>query len=295
MKTDLRRPRTWAILAVLAMLIVAGMTGCGGGDHRQTPAPTSTATAQPAPQQPDAVMPDGASPRSPAGGDSDLASNLRTETGISAKDRAANDRIAQRLADQAPTLRGPPAKAIAPKCITDYSGHVYSDRAPGVTPTEFILHYTVSHNVKGWADVYAIRDYFARTRAGSAHFLMDFEGHCLKMVPGDKKAWTQGNANSYAYSVEIIAFGDEPASAWKNAPLFKDRILARLVRSVMDAHHLPVRRVDPVGCVFPAGWADHFALECGNNHTDVRKHFPFKVFRRQLAEVRRTHNYPPAR
>jgi N-acetyl-anhydromuramyl-L-alanine amidase AmpD len=213
---------------------------------------------------------------------SDLDSDLRKETGIPAADERRNEAFGQEIGGRPREGK----RAIAPPCRTDFSGHVYSDRAPGVTPTEFVLHYTVSANRAGWGDVLAIRDFFERTRLGSAHFLMDFEGHCLRMVPGSEKAWTQGNANSYAYSVEIIATGQEPRGLWKESPIFRQRILARLVRSVMDAHGLPLVRVDPVGCVFPPGYTDHNHLECGNNHTDVAPHFPFRLFARQLRTVR---------
>jgi N-acetyl-anhydromuramyl-L-alanine amidase AmpD len=247
--------RTKSILiAIFAVLFVAG---CGGGDKP----PPDKLKVQPG---------------------SDLDSNLRKETGISKADRRKNEAIGERIRAR---KRPSPARAIAPDCREDFDGHVWSSRN-GVTPTQFVLHYTVSSNRAGWDDVYAIKNYFENTRVGSSHFIMDFEGHCLKMVPGSEKAWTQGNANPYSYSVEIIATGRETATQWRNSPLFQNRTLARLVRSVMDAHDLRLRRTNPVGCVFPEGWTDHDALECGNDHHDVTPNFPYWTFANQLDEVR---------
>lgn len=205
--------------------------------------------------------------------------DLRLETGVSAKDAATTNRIAGRLG---PVRQS--AAAFGPTCREDYSGQVWSSR--GVRPTEFVLHYTVSANRPGWSDVLAIENYFSSTRVASSHFIVDFEGHCLKMVPLSRKAWTQGNANPWATSVEIIATGRETNAQWRASPLIRNGVLAKLVRRVMDYQRLPLRRVDPVGCVFPAGWTDHNHLECGNHHTDVAPAFPFQVFARQLRAVR---------
>lgn len=265
------------VLVVLAAVLGAKVTFDESGLPPVAPAPSVSPTPTAAPT----VAPTPAPATAVAG--SDLADNLRAEPDVVGKAAGAakTSDLARNLAP-----RGPPAtgKTVGPKCQVDYSGHVYSDRT--ARPTEFVLHYTVSHNAKGWGDVYAIRDYFKRTRVGSAHFILDFEGHCLKMVPLRSKAWTQGNANSYAYSVEIIAYGNEPAREWKAAPIFRDKILAGLVRRVMDYGGLPLRRVDPDGCVFVPGWDDHEALECGNDHQDVTPHFPYRLFGRQLRAVR---------
>jgi N-acetyl-anhydromuramyl-L-alanine amidase AmpD len=168
-------------------------------------------------------------------------------------------------------------------CRKDFSGTVYSSRN-GQKPTEFILHYTVSPNRPGWGDVLGIRDYFKRTRIASSHYIVDFEGHCLQMVPTTHKSWTQGAANPWAISVEIIATGRETKAEWLRSPLFKRRVLAGLARDNMKRHGIPLKRVNPTGCVFVAGWTDHNALECGNDHTDVTPGFPYVEFSKQLRE-----------
>lgn len=168
-------------------------------------------------------------------------------------------------------------------CRPDFKGRVWSSRN-GQRPTEFVLHYTVSANRAGWSDVYAIRDYFARTRVGSAHYIIDFEGHCLKTVPLDGKAWTQGAANPTSISVEIVATGAESRAEWLESRLIQARVLSSLARDVMRLRGIPLRFVNPRGCVFPPGWTDHNALECGNNHHDVTPAFPYAEFQRQLVD-----------
>lgn len=179
----------------------------------------------------------------------------------------------------------PPVGAQNYEVQKDFSGHVYSDFVAGITPTEFCLHYTVSPNVPGWGDVYAIRDYFKRTRIASATFIADFEGHILQMVPLDHKSWTQGAFNPYCRaSIEIIATGAETQAQWLASPLIRDRILSSLMRDVMRRYGLPLRFVDPIGCGAPPGYTDHNHIECGNDHTDVGQQFPFAALAAQLAE-----------
>jgi hypothetical protein len=225
----------------------------------------------PAPPPPTAAPP--AEAPAPA---SDLTSDLREEAGIPPEDAAANRKTqgARRSPARAPAVARPP-------CRTDYSGGVWSSRN-GVRPTEFVLHYTVSSNRPGWADVLAIENYFSSSRVASSTYIVDFEGHCLKMVPESQKPWTQGNANPWAISVEIIATGRESVQQWRDSRLIKDKVLARLVRNVMDRWGLPLRWVNPVGCVFPPGLTTHARLECNNFHTDVDPHFPHKLFLRQV-------------
>jgi hypothetical protein len=210
--------------------------------------------------------------------DTDLTSDLRHESGISPAARERN-RAFEARPDAGPRARRPVVPM--PACRKDFSGEVWSSRG-GVRPTEFVLHYTVSANRPGWADVLAIENFFSTARTASSHWIVDFEAHCLKMVRERDKAWTQGNANPWALSVEIIATGRESAAQWRASPLIRGGVLARLVRNVMDRWDLPIRRVDPAGCVFPPGLTDHNRLECGNFHTDVAPSFPWRVFMRQL-------------
>lgn len=168
-------------------------------------------------------------------------------------------------------------------CRQDFSGHVYSTYAS--RPTEGVFHYTVSANVRGWGDVFGIVGYFKRTRVASADRVVDFEGHCVQMVPiTTGKAWTQGAANgATCWAYEIIATGRETRDQWLASPLIRNGILAGMARDDSARCGIPLRRVNPAGCVFPAGITDHNALECGNSHTDVAPSFPWDVVMRQIA------------
>jgi len=168
-------------------------------------------------------------------------------------------------------------------CRQDFSGGVYSSRN-GASPTEFVLHYTVSPNRPGPSDVLGILNYFESSRVASSTYIIDFEGNCVQMVPFSEKPWTQGAANPYAVSVEIIATGRETTAEWLASPLIRKGILASLTRDNLRRMGAPLRYVDPVGCVFPPGYTDHDSIECGNNHTDVSPAFPFATFQRQLVQ-----------
>lgn len=80
----------------------------------------------------------------------------------------------------------------------------------GIRPIWFTLHYTVSPNVPGWADVLSVVGLFNRSSSqASSHFVLDAEGHCAYIVPIERKAWTQAAGNSLSVSVELIATGRE--------------------------------------------------------------------------------------
>lgn len=211
-------------------------------------------------------------------------SALRDETppDVAAEQLEQGQRQTEQLGKGLPT-RGPPTGGAQNYSVTkDFSGHVYSTFG-SVTPTAFCLHYTVSPNVTGWADVRGVQAYFQRTRVGSATYIADFEGHILQMVPLTRKAWTQGAMNPFCRaSVEIIATGRESRAQWRAAPLIRDGVLAALMHDVMSRYRLPRRFVDPVGCSMPPGYTDHNHMECGNDHTDVAPSFPFAKLARQL-------------
>lgn len=193
--------------------------------------------------------------------------------------RAANERRDDRL----PARPQPVGGAQNYSCRQDFSGNVYSSRR-GQRPLSAKLHYTVSPNVPGWGDVRAVQGYFKRTRVGSSTFIVDFEKNCLQMVPLDAAPWTQGAFNRTSWSIEIIATGRETRQQWLASPLIRDGMLAALVRDTNQRLGLPLRWVDPVGCVDQLGITDHDLLECGNVHTDVKPAFPTDVFMRQVAD-----------
>lgn len=152
----------------------------------------------------------------------------------------------------------------------------------GARPALGVVHYTVSRNQSGWDDVDAIRDYFDQSRSqASSHFVIDFEGHCAYIVHTARKAWTQGWFNPWSISIEFIAKGDE--RVWPEAALRRG---ARVLADQMKQYGIPVQPAIVSGCrVVRAGIIDHEALDCGNDHTDVKPYFPMGKFIRYVREA----------
>jgi hypothetical protein len=287
------RGRSRALIAAIAALLVAigGVLGAfvaPSDAPPPPPPPAATATATPTssatPAPAGDLQAEPAAPGQPAT-EAPAESDLRDETppGVPKSELKQGEKAAKDAAKDLPAKERPVGGAQNYSCPDDHKGEVWSSRN-GAKVMQFVLHYTVSANVPGRADVLGIRDYFARTRVGSAHLILDFEGNCIQTVPWDQKAWTEGFFNSVSDSVEIIATGRETRAQWLAAPIIRDRILASIVRDRLRARGLPRRRVDPVGCVAQLGVTDHNALECGNSHTDVAPNFPWDVFMQQLAE-----------
>lgn len=279
--------------ATIAAASLAALIVVLTGDQPPPPAPAHAAPTQPA-------------------GDLEASDDATTATSIDPPDAPLRDdtpedvppdRLAagQQAAEQAANdPRLPPADKPLPvggaqnySCTQDYSGQVYSSRN-GAKPMSHKLHFTVSANVTGWSDIRGVQSYFKRTRIGSSTYIVDFEAHCLQMVPESRKPWTQGAFNPTSISTEIIATGRETRAQWLASPLIRKGVLASIVRDSNRRHGLPLRRVDPAGCVDQLGITDHNALECGNNHTDVAPAFPWDVFMRQLTDGISANRYEAA-
>lgn len=166
-------------------------------------------------------------------------------------------------------------------CKTSYAPNRSSYGAAKVRSYGTALHYTVSANVPGWSDVYAVKNYLNRVGL-SANDIMDFEGNCLHTVPYTSNAYTQGAFNQYYDSIEMIATGKETRAQWLAAPIFKAHILANYLTDRLKARGVPLKFVDPVMCAPKVGYTDHNHLECGNDHVDVSPNFPFDVLAAQL-------------
>lgn len=209
----------------------------------------------------------------------DIHEDARDETPPGAPADAAEQVI------DAPVQTGtprPPAGAQNYSCRVQLVRN-YSDRAPGAKVSQFVLHYTVSRP----GSLNAIWGLFNTPSFGaSSTLLLEPTGRCLRIVPWDKKAWTQGAFNSVSESVEIMAMGTESRAWWLAQPIIRRGILASIVADRLRARGLPPKFVDPVGCTPRAGWTDHFHLECGNNHHDVKPNFPYDVL---AAQIRRAY------
>lgn len=267
----------WLALVALLAAITAVIVFVDGDDATKRPKPPPTKTA-PAP-----------APSAPPAGELDTKrpEELRDETPdeipkpILEDANEAEEEISKPLPPVDEPL--PVGGAQGYSCRTDYASRGYGTRTAGAKVMSFKLHYTVSPNVPGWGDVDGVGDYLERVGL-SAHLILDFEGHCEKKVPFERNAFTQGAFNSTSESVEIIATGRETRAQWLASPLIKKGILAAIVRDRLRARGLPLRRVDPVGCIDKLGVTDHNALECRNTHTDVAPAFPWDVFLRQLQD-----------
>lgn len=179
----------------------------------------------------------------------------------------------------------PPAGAQNYRCDPNPVRN-YSDRSSGVKVSQFVLHYTVSNP----GSIDAIRALFNNPAAQvSSHLGLELDGECQLWVPFSKKSWTEGAFNSVSESVEIICCANGPLtrSQWLAAPIIKNGILAQIIRDRARARGIPLKLVDPSGCTPKAGITDHDRLECGNNHVDVGKNFPWDVLLKQLAASER--------
>jgi hypothetical protein len=178
----------------------------------------------------------------------------------------AAQEAAARIRATQPPLPTAGASAGFQGCVTRFVGNQSSRR--GVRPQLQVLHYTVSPNVIGWADVNAVVGLFSRfSSQASSNFVIDGEGHCAYIVPIEAKAWTQAAGNPFSVSYEIINSGRE-------SEYLATAGYARL-RDVMNQVALrtgiPMRRGAVVGCVpTRTGIVQHkdFGI-CGGGHVDI--------------------------
>ncbi|HEV7642032.1 MAG TPA: N-acetylmuramoyl-L-alanine amidase [Gaiellaceae bacterium] len=200
-----------------------------------------------------------------------------------AQDRrlAAQDRLPLHLPDVAVAQRG---------CITRLVVN-YSSRN-GVAPHAVILHYTVTRNITGWADNYAVIGVFnTPVYQVSSNYVYDAEGHCAYIVRETEKAWTQAAANPFSISFEVIDTGFErvylPAKALAK--------LAMIISDVCYRWQIPVRLGAFVnGKLVRSGIMDHEQLGvAGGSHHDIsprvrvrgREHFDNVAGRARVRQV----------
>lgn len=164
-------------------------------------------------------------------------------------------------------------------CRTRLVGN-YSSRA-GVPPRVFVMHYTVSRNRPGFADVDGITAYFnGRGSSASSHYVIDREGNCNYIVRETSKAWTQAAGNPVSIAVEVIAYGDEPDLLGPGGYRKVGLVYADAARR----WRIPLQRGRVSGCrVVRAGIIDHRAFgSCGGGHHDVG---PFEPRNRALDRI----------
>lgn len=88
----------------------------------------------------------------------------------------------------------------------------------GIQPRIIVLHTTESHNSAGASDLLALASWFDNPKAqASSHIGNDAEGNDIRMVPDERKAWTQAAFNSLALSIEQV--GQAAQGSWPVAQL----------------------------------------------------------------------------
>jgi hypothetical protein len=172
---------------------------------------------------------------------------------------------------RANVLKGPLAAEEWPGCKTAFV-RAFSQRTD--TIKALALHYTVSGNVPGWADVDGLTAFSDNLQnQASWHFNVDQEGHCAYTVPIRAKAWTIGNLNSQTINIEVVARGTE--NAYLSSAAF-NRILA-IAKRIRAIWHVPIRlgAVDGNCHVTKTGIITHWmGGACSGGHIDIR---PFSI------------------
>jgi hypothetical protein len=213
-----------------------------------------TVQAKPVDQAAAVVVDKGTRSEAPPG-----ASNQQIDQSNQLQDKLANnDQLPIVQPDAAPSQRG-----CTSKFITSYSSR------RGVAPRLFVVHYTVSGNAPGFADVNSITALFARTSfQASSNYVIDRNGNCNYIVRESDKAWTQAGLNPYAISVEIVNRGAGDGPLLDSAGLTK---LGTIISDASKRWHFPLARGHVSGCVPTApGVVMHNDLgPCGGGHFDI--------------------------
>lgn len=265
----IRRPLLLGVLVILAAL-AAYLVFASGGDETKVPTitvPVDGLDAGKAPDR-DVVVPkatvDIVAPR--------LESDLKAPPpGTPKTDLASVKKAEVKNAQTTTALPTAGATAGFAGCRTSFVRNQSSRR--GVRPTLQVDHYTVSPNVKGWADVNAVVALFNRASSqASSHFVIDAEGNCAYIVPIEAKSWTEAGGNSFSVGYEIIATGREKVYL----PPAGLRKLAAVQKEVARRIGIPMRQGAVSSCSpTRSGIVQHkdFGI-CGGGHVDVT---PFSI------------------
>lgn len=149
----------------------------------------------------------------------------------------------------------------------------------GVKPQIIVLHTTEGHNRPGVGDLADLAAFFDRiSTQASSHVANDAEGHDCRMVPDERKAWTQANLNSPALSIEQVGFAATPKGDWfEDAP----KQLANTAKWIAYWHgewDIPIQRGVTSGtAILKPGVCSHAQLGMeGGGHHDPGSAYPFE-------------------
>lgn len=161
-----------------------------------------------------------------------------------------------------------------------------SPRTAGTKPRLVFIHTTESHDRPGRGDVDSIHAWFDNPASqASSHVIIDEEGHSTTCVPDPMKAWTQGQYNSLALSIELIGWASTPRWQWVKRTKQLNKA-AKFTAYWCRTHEIPTDRGQISGAhinVIKAGIVGHAqAGAIGGGHHDPGEGFPWDVFLRKV-------------
>jgi hypothetical protein len=135
----------------------------------------------------------------------------------------------------------------------------------GVKPRLIVLHTTEGHNREGLDDLRGLVSFFNNSaNQVSSHIANDAEGNDARMVPDERKAFTQAAFNSLSLSIEQIGFASQ-----KQFPEAQLRNTAQWIAHWSKRHGIPIQRSTTHGI------CQHKELGLkGGGHTDCGPNYP---------------------
>jgi N-acetyl-anhydromuramyl-L-alanine amidase AmpD len=137
----------------------------------------------------------------------------------------------------------------------------------GRKPRVIVLHTTEGHNRPGLSDLQGLVNFFDNPASQvSSHVANDAEGNDARMVPDDRKAFTQAQFNSIALSIEQIGFAAQAGSMTEKQLANTAAWIAHWSRK----HGIPIRHSTTNGV------CQHRDLgAAGGGHVDCGPNYPF--------------------
>lgn len=149
----------------------------------------------------------------------------------------------------------------------------------GSAPRLIVLHTTEGTNRPGLTDVSGLAAFFDNPAVeASSHVANDSEGHDVRMVPDDEKAWTCSNDNAFTLNLEQIGFAATTRREWYIEHNHQLANTARWIAYWSAAHDIPIRRgAAPAGVLLRSGVASHKQLGIsGGGHWDPGPSYPMR-------------------
>ena len=162
------------------------------------------------------------------------------------------------------TRFGTPSGGLKPEIVANVRNQ--SSRN-GRKPKIIVLHTTEGHNRPGLSDLHSLVAMFDNPKTeASSHIGNDAEGNDARMVPDDRKAWTQAQFNSISLSIEQIGFAKDSAHMSEKQLANTAAWIAHWSRK----HGIPIRHSTTHGV------CQHKDLgAAGGGHSDCGPAYPF--------------------